>query len=514
MERYGIIDLGSNSVRMNIVNVYKNGSYSLVDQAKVMVRLSEGLSDGGMLRQEPINRTLEAIKLFKRLITSYGVTRVVAVATAAVRQASNAQVFLDGAKAMSGIEFKVISGYEEARYDFLGVINTIDVPDFLMIDTGGGSTELAWVVNRRILDSVSLPFGSVILTERFLNERFLNEKERAKGIDKAEKFIKKAYKEVLWLKETKGLPIIGLGGSLRTVAKAHRGRQEVSSISLHNYRMTKDELMAVLGDLIKTPPDKVSDLPGVGKDRSDIIAGGVLPLKVLMEQVGGERFIASGNGLREGLFFEKYFTEKSLPVVVPSVLEHSLINVRKRFNVDNAHTDHVRKLSLTLYDALAPLGRFELGDRRLLDAASQLHDIGMHIEYYNHHRHGFYLILNARLCGLTNDEIIKVAFLVGSHRDTKLKEDLERYRLVLDKETQDRLRRLAIFLQFAEKLDRSESGVVESIDVMLEEVGNKTEAVRLRLFSSMDTELECVAAGRLADDFEKLFGLKMRVVRG
>lgn len=503
MERYGIIDLGSNSVRMNIVNVYKNGSYSLVDQAKVMVRLSEGLADGGTLKPEPIARTLNAIKLFNQLIEAYGVTKVAAVATAAVRQASNASEFLERAQREHQMTFEVISGNDEAYYDYLGVINTIDLNDFLMIDTGGGSTELAWVVDREIKESVSLPFGSVILTERYLTDE-----NRLKGLGKAEKFIRKAYKEVPWLKEARGLPVVGLGGSLRSVAKAHRGKDPLSTVSLHNYRMTGNDLTALLSDIVKTPPDKVADLPGIGKDRSDIIAGGVLPLKVLANVIALEQFIVSGNGLREGLFFDRYFKEKNLPMVVPSVLDHSLENVRKRFNVDNPHTAHVRKLTLRLFDALSLLGPFNDEDRKLLDAASHLHDIGMHIEYYNHHRHGFYLALNARLCGLTNEQIVKVAFLVGHHRESKLKEDLDRYRGVLGKETMDRLKRLAVMLQIAERIDRSESQVVDDLVVT---PGNGE--VVIRLMSEKDTELECVATMRIAEDFEKAYGLKMRVVR-
>ena len=502
MQRYGIIDLGSNSVRMNIVNVYKNGSYSLVDQAKVMVRLSEGLAEAGALQPEPMNRTLNAIKLFNQLIAAYGVTKVAAVATAAVRQASNAAEFLDRAFKEHGMSFQVISGLDEAYYDYLGVVNTIDLRDFLMIDTGGGSTELAWVVDREIKASISLPFGSVILTERFLSEP-----NRSKGLEKAEKFIRKAYKDVTWLKETKGLPVIGLGGSLRSVAKVHRGKDPLSTVSLHNYRIPGDDLTALLSDIVKTPPEKVADLPGIGKDRSDIIAGGVLPLKVLADYLALEQFVVSGNGLREGMFYSLFFKEKDLPLVVPSVLNHSLENVRKRYNVDNPHTAHVRKLTLRLFDALRLLGPFGDEERKLLDAASHLHDIGMHIEYYNHHRHGFYLTLNARLCGLTNEEIIKVAVLVGHHRESKLKEDLDRFRGALGKETIDRLRRLAVFLQIAERIDRSESQVVEDLEVLLD-----SGQVVIRLVSEKDTELECVATMRIAEDFEKAFGVKMRVV--
>lgn len=504
MERYGIIDLGSNSVRMNIVNVYKNGSYSLVDQAKVMVRLSEGLADGGTLKPEPIARTLNAIKLFNQLIEAYGVTKVAAVATAAVRQAANASDFLGRALEEHQMAFEVISGEDEAYYDYLGIINTIDLKAFLMIDTGGGSTELAWVVDREIKASVSLPFGSVILTERFLSGD-----NREKGIEKAEKFVRKAYKDVPWLKDAKGLPVVGLGGSLRSVAKVHRGKDPLSNVSLHNYRMPGKELEALLTDIVNTPPDKVSYLPGIGKDRADIIAGGVLPLKVLSGYVDLEQFVVSGNGLREGVFFSRYFKEKGMPLIVPSVLDHSLENVRKRFNVDNPHTAHVRKLALRLFDALKVLGPFDDSDRILLDAAGHLHDIGMHIEYYNHHRHGFYLTLNARLCGLTNEEIIKVAVLVGHHRESKLKEDLDRFKSALGKEMIEHLRRLAVLLQIAERIDRSESQVVDDLAVTL----SKEEAL-IQLISEKDTELECVATMRIAEDFEKAFGVRMRVVRG
>jgi len=167
MKRIAIIDLGSNSVRMNIMHINKDGSYYLLDQVKQMVRLSQGMGPEKMLRPEPIRRTFETLYLFRKLIEAFNVEEVHGVATAAVRQAVNQKEFLRNLERHAGFRFEVISGEDEAYYDFLGVMNTIDAPDCLVVDIGGASTELVWVEKRSIRGSISLPFGSVTLSERF-----------------------------------------------------------------------------------------------------------------------------------------------------------------------------------------------------------------------------------------------------------------------------------------------------------------------------------------------------------
>lgn len=501
MERYGIIDLGSNSVRLNIVQVYDNGAYNLLDQAKVMVRLSENIHGDKHLKQEPMDRTINAIRLFKKLLEAHSVSRTIAVATAAVRMAVNGQTFLDDVKAKTGIEFVIISGHEEAYYDYLGAVNSLNLPDYVMIDIGGGSTELALIENRQLRESISLPFGSVILTEAYAGEG-----DRKKSLDAAERYILETIKQVKWLKKAKGYPVVGMGGVVRTIGKIDKQKRKFPAVSLHNYQMPKKEVFQVIKKLLESSPSEIAQLPGASKDRSDILGPGVLPLKVLMEQIHADRFVVSGNGLRDGLFYETFFKLKGEPVIVSDVLGHSLDNVMSRYHINRPHAAHVAELSLRLFDHLSRIHDFTAQERKALYVAGLLHDIGMHIEYYNHQRHGFYLTINSRLYGLSHEETIWAAFMVALHREDKFKEELEPYKAVVDKARLERLRKLSLFIRMSEKLDRSESQVVSGLEVDF--VG---QTVLLTLVSEEDAELERMATELFSKEFEAYYQLKLKI---
>ncbi len=495
MERYGIIDLGSNSVRLNIVEVYDNGGYNLLDQAKVMVRLSENLQCDKQLKSEPMNRTIHAIRLFKKLLNAYEVKNIIAVATAAVRMAENGIAFLERVEIETGVEFKIITGQEEAYYDYLGVVNSIALNDYVMVDIGGGSTEIALVENRRIVASVSLPFGSVILTEAFMGG------DRAAGFTQMENHVKSHIKKLDWLKRAEGYPVIGMGGVVRNVGKIDKQKKKYPAVSLHNYQISKKDTFQIIKKLIETPATDVTQIPGASKERADILGPGVLPLKVLMDHIHSDRFIVSGNGLRDGLFYETYFKRQGVSQIMENVLEHSLANVMKRYHIYNAHSHHVAHLSLTLFDGLKDHHEFTEKDRLVLYVASMLHDIGMHIEYYNHHRHGFYLTIHSRVYGIDNEETIQAAFLVAMHREAKFKEDMEPYKDIVNKVKLEYLKKLSFFLRVAEKLDRSESQVVQKIKVEA-----SASTVIFHLISEEDMELERSASQEFAKEFEERFG--------
>ncbi len=499
MERYAIIDLGSNSVRMNVVHVKKDGSYILLDQAKEMVRLSENMGEEKTLKPEPIERTIQALKLLKKLSSAYEADHVYALATAAVRMAVNQAYFLERVKDEVGLDFTVLTGEQEAYYDYLGVINTIDVDNCLIVDIGGGSTELIWVENREHRAAVSLPIGSVSITENYVSQG-------KEGLDAAKAAIKAHFKDVPWLKNLKGIPVVGLGGVIRTLAKVDRHKNNLQEIYLHNYRLSRGDCDDMFGLILKSTPLELSKVNGINKKRADIIGGGILPIKMIMEMLEAEALIVSGNGLRDGWFYKQYSKLWNRPILVADVLAHSLDNIMKRYEINRGHSTHVTLLSLKLFDNLKIFHGFTDAYRKLIKASALLHDIGMYIEYYNHHKHGFYLTMNSRLCGLTNTEIISCAYLVGMHRNEKLKVELEQYAGIVDRREFRRLNDLALFLGISEKLDRSESGTIEDIDVKIE--GN---AVLIKLYSKEKPTLEMAAASEYINKFKASFGVELRL---
>lgn len=503
-QKIAVIDLGSNTIRMLIMKIYSNQSYKMLDEVKEMVRLSEGMGDNMVLQPEPIKRTLHVLKLFKKIIESHKVDNVMAIATAAIRNASNQEELLRSIKTEVGIDFNVIAGEKEAYYGYLGVINTIEIENCVIIDIGGGSTEIVLVENRKIKKSVSLPYGAIVLTERFLEkDEVLQDK-----LTYLEKYMVKRFKEIKWLEKAKGLPVIGLGGTIRILAKMDKNKIEFPLSSLHNYHLTYKEVLYAYKEVMSKNLEERIKISGLNKERADIITGGLVPIKMLMEYIDSQNLVISGNGVREGVFYEYYLKDVKLnEVKVIDVLYHSVNNILKNYFVNLQHSYHVEKLALEIFDQTQALHKFGVEERKLLSVAALLHDIGTHIDYYNHHKHGFYLVLNSRLNGLRNREKLMCAFLVGFHRETDFKEDWSKYKMLIAKKDYDHVKKLSIFLKIAEKLDRSEYTSVKGLECDI----TKT-AVKIKVISSNNPSLEIEGALKYKKEFLKAFKKELLII--
>lgn len=495
MKKMAIIDLGSNSVRMNIMRINELGGYSVFDSAKEMVRLSEGLAQDGMLKRDPMERTIKALGYFKRLIEVTEVEEVYAVATAAVRLAKNGTEFVERVGKEVGFNLKILTGKEEAYYDYLGVINSIDVNDCAIIDIGGASTEIIWVRDRRIEESISLPFGSVVLTEMFGGIE-----NKRKRIQKAFQYVNEEMSKVKWIYKLKGLRVIGLGGTIRAIGKIDRSFNDYPIKSMHNYRMTHGEVERVFSLVFKKDDKDLGFVDGINNRRADVITMGMVPLKALLGFTVSMGISISGNGLRNGIFYEKYFKKAELPVVVGDVLVHSCENTMKRFNVKTKHASHVRFLSLRLFDQFKGIHSFDKNDRKVLEIASLVHDIGMHIEYYDHNLHGMYLLIYGKINGLTNHEHLIVAFLVGNHRENNIKAKMQDYRTLFSNKDIKRILKLSIFLKMAEQMDRAVNNNIEDFHVRL----NGRNAL-IEVYGKEKPILEMEAAMRFKRLFYKSF---------
>ena len=290
-----IIDLGSNSVRMTIRRLFENGSYEVVDNRKTTVRLSEGMVCDCLLKEAPIGRTIAALKEFKAVTEAHGASRVLAVATAAVRAAKNGDAFLARVEAETGIRFEVLCGADEAYYDYLGVINTTKLKDGAIVDVGGGSTEIIWVKNRELKEAVSIPYGAVLLTERF----------SGRPESAAYRFFMQQLDNIPWIDELQGHDIYGIGGSAR-VAAMHCVK-DYSYDSPETVRLQYRSLDNFYRMLLPLTPVERGLIPSVTPERGDIIVGGLLPIKALMDMLTSKSLYVCPFGLREGMFFRMKF---------------------------------------------------------------------------------------------------------------------------------------------------------------------------------------------------------------
>jgi exopolyphosphatase/guanosine-5'-triphosphate,3'-diphosphate pyrophosphatase len=504
LEKIGIIDLGSNSARLVIVDLFADGYFMVVDELKESIRLGQDMERDGFLKPQRVTETIKTLKMFRKLCDASGVSRIIAVATAAVRRAKNQRSFLDEIQASCGIKVRVLSAEEEAIYVYRGVINTMDIPKGLILEIGGGSTKIVYYNRRNILNHATLPFGAVTLSSLF-SEDGLKPEEQA---IKIEEYFTEQLKTIEWINEVDpDTQMIGVGGSFRNLFKIAKMVHKYPLDTVHNFNMLTEDFMPVY-DMIKVLDiDKKKKIKGLSADRADILPAALSLIKSFISFFKFDNFTISGAGLREGIMFNQ-----AMPVTeekpISDVLNYSLTTLVKYYGCEEKHVEHVVNLSIQLFKQLRVLHKFPRQYLRVLKVAATLHDCGMRIKYYNHQRHSCYMILNSNLYGVSHREIVLAAFVACCHK----KEDINayewaRYRDILNEDDLEIVKRLGVMLRIAESLDRSMSGTVKSIncDILGDSVIMKTEV-------DGDATLEIRNAMAAATEFRKSFHKNLEIL--
>lgn len=451
--------MGSNSFRLVVYGFKKGSWWALTDEIREAVRVSEGLGPEGELQAEPMDRALHTAAVYAAFCEASGIDEVDAVATSAIREAPNRDDLLKAIKKETGLKVRVISGEDEARYGWLAMVNSTTVEDGYGVEIGGGSAQLMRIEGRQLKDACSLPLGSVRLTEAFLPSGKPSNKE----LKAVRRHVTDELDAVDWWPQ-KGDRLVGIGGTIRNLAAATLKQLDTPDIDVQGFVLTRNALEDLIEELADKRASKRDSIPGIKPDRSDVILGGTLALATMMDEGGFKEMEVSEAGLREGIFFE-CLLEDSDPPLFGDVRRESVINLAHRYRTDDEHVGHVAKLSLELFDSLGEAGVHDLGgaERELLWAACELHDIGVAVDYDDHHRHSAYLILNSGLAGYTSREQVIVALLARYHR--KGDPDASSLGDLAEKGDKSRVRLLSGIIRLAEQLERSRDQSVKAVDV-------------------------------------------------
>jgi exopolyphosphatase/guanosine-5'-triphosphate,3'-diphosphate pyrophosphatase len=487
VERVAVIDMGSNSWRLVVFGYEPHTPWwSLVDEIREPVRVSAGMREEGAIRPERFELALHTAAVFSAFCRASGVNEIEAVATSAIRDAANGPELLERIKEHTGLEPRVISGVEEARYGSLAMVNSTTIEDGLGLDMGGGSIQPIRIEQRRMTEAVSLPLGSVRVSEDFLP----GEKATAKGQKAVRRRAAEELEEISWWG---GGRLVGIGGTIRNLATAAMKRLDLPDIDVQGFRLTRDAVEELIDELAARPASKRGNVRGIKPDRGDVILGGALVLAAAMEAGGFEAIEVTEAGLREGIFFERLLGDREL---FEDLRTESVENLAHRFVSDFDHVNHVAALSLQMFDGLAAAGLHDLGspERELLWAACILHDIGTAIDYDDHHRHSHYLILNAGLPGFTPRELVLIGLIARYHR--KGEPDASELGDLAEKGDARRLRLLCAVIRLAEQFERSRDRSIESVAVATD---NGTVELRPVTDSGGDPSVPVWAARRNAD---------------
>ena len=491
--RLAVVDLGSNSFRLVVFTWVEGSWWKRTDEIHEPVRIGEGLEEGGVLQPRPLERALETVELYAHFCRATGIDDIRAVATSAIRDASNQSEFLSRA----ALPVQVLTSEQEAWFGYLAAVNSTTLADGVALDLGGGSMQLTHVAGRHAQDRRSWPFGAVRMTERFL----ARERVKPKHIKALRTHVADALAEVPWLAGAGSFA--GIGGTVRNLAAAAEMAEGLPSFGVQGFALRRETLDELVDRLAELTPAERAKVPGIKPERGDLILAGALVVQSVMEAGGFDVMEVTEAGLREGVFFASLLEDRD-PPLFEDVREASVRNLAAQYHADEAHTEHVAYLALSMWDALADGDAVE---RELLWAAAMLHDIGTAIDYDDHHKHSRYLILNAGLPGFSPRETVLIGQIARYHR--KGNPGLGPFSALARDGDGELVTRCSTVLRLAEELERSRDQAVDRVEVRIDD-----GRVELRLRAHEDVSVGRWLAQREADLFLKAFGRELEVSEG
>jgi len=505
--RIAALDLGSNSFHLLVADVHPDGTFEPLVGEKEMLRLGDVVSRHGALTELATDQVVATVRRFRMLAEAADAGEIVACATSAIRTASNGSAVVDRIEAETGVQVEVISGMREAELIFGAVRASvlIDPGPALCFDLGGGSVEITVGDASGLYDAASEKLGVGRLTADFVSTDPISKDDRRALRDHINAVLRPIAKRAA---KYEPKMTIGSSGTFEDLARMIAARRDESvPVSLNQLRFTREEFEPLHKFLMSSKASERRKLDGLEARRVELIPAGSLFLATIMELFDFEEMTVSEWALREGIVLDAigHHDPADWSDDPRAIRRASVQGLARRCNWPEAHSRHVAKLALELFDQTVALHELDPIDRELLEYAALLHDIGEHISADAHHRHVVYLIENGQLRGFDPDEVRMLASIARWHRRGDPKESEETFGS-LGESARHRVRRLVALLRVADGLDRSRSQTVENVAV---HVG--PSLVRARVAAAGDTELEVWGARRKRGLFERVFGRELEI---
>jgi exopolyphosphatase/guanosine-5'-triphosphate,3'-diphosphate pyrophosphatase len=466
------IDIGTNSIHMVVVRVNAAlPAFTIIATEKDTVRLGDRDPKTGDLTPAAMGRAIAALQRCQKLAKSFNAEHIVAVATSAVREAPNGRDFLKQVNAELGLFVNLISGYEEARRIYLGVLSGMEFNNqpHIIIDIGGGSTELILGDSHEPRSLSSTKVGAVRLSAEFIttdpisNSEFQSLQAYVRGM------LERPVEELLAHLEPGEQPrLVGTSGTIETLATIH-AREKLGMVPnpLNGYQLSRKDLKEMVKRLASLSYAERAAIPGMSDRRSEIIVAGALILLEAMTLLGVESLMIGERALREGVIVDWMLTHGLIEDRLryqDSVRQRSVLKIAQKYQVNLDYSDRIANLALSLFNQTkGHLHNWGTEERELLWAAAILHNCGLYVSHSAHHKHSYYLIRNGELLGFAEAEIEVIANLARYHRKNAPKKKHESYSNLPSKKHRQLVNQLSAILRIAVTLDRRQIGAIQRV---------------------------------------------------
>ncbi len=499
---YAVVDLGTNSFRMLVGRGKEGGGFETLYSDKRTVRLGQGVFKSGALPDGSMDRAVQCLKEFKDRIDTFAPRAVRAVGTSALREARNRRDFIRRVEKELQWKVDVLPGTEEARFIAAGIAPLLPPKArALLVDIGGGSTEITFVAEGTLRPLRSYQLGAVRLLDLFVSGDPIG--DRAFRMMRA--FIRNELKglDEFSRKFSPNL-VVGSAGTIKSLLKLAGGASREGALA----PLRTKHVARSLEKLRPLPLAERMRLTGLSERRAEVIVPGALLLLEFLELLGAAEIQVSECGLVDGVILDLIENRERHASYVDHLAAQNLAEfgwLSAKFQIEEPHVRRVHDLALQIFDGLSALHGYGLEEKRLLGCAALFHDVGRIVEPARHHKHSYYIIQNLPLSGFTPREVEIIALLARYHRGNPPHDSHEEY-AALPKEDRRRVDVLGGCLRIAEGLDHSRNAAIASLKVSLD---NKTVTIHLR--PAGDLDLDVWAAQRRSDLLERALGKKIEI---
>ena len=512
------IDIGTNSIHMVVVRVDPVlPTFTIIAKEKDTVRLGDRDPRTGDLTPEAMERALKALQRCQKLAKSFNAEQIVAVATSAAREAPNGRDFIKRIDSELGLFVNLISGQEEARRIYLGVLSGMEFNNHphIIIDIGGGSTELILGDSHEPRTLSSTKVGAVRLTAEFITTDPISSTEFQYLQAYIRGMLERPVEEVrVHLQPGEQLRLVGTSGTIESLAIIH-AREKLGMVPnpLNGYQLSRKDIKELVKRLAAMNYAERAAIPGMSDRRSEIIVAGALILLEAMTLLGIESLMIGERALREGVIVDWMLSHGLIEDRLRyqgSVRERSVLKIAQKYQVNLEYSQRVATFALSLFDqTTGQLHNWDTDTRELLWAAAILHNCGVYVSHSAHHKHSYYLIRNGELLGFAESEIEVIANLARYHRQSIPKKKHSNYSNLPSKKHRQLVSQLSAILRLAVALDRRQIGAIEQVRC---EFHPDTQELHLRLQPSHpgdDCALELWSLDYKKGVFEEEFGVRL-----
>lgn len=501
MEKIAIIEIDSRSLKLTLAKNLSNGQYLVYDGIFDSVKLGEDLGKDNFFKANRVNETIAILKGYKKLCDAEGIEKVECVVLEDCKLAKNLKSFVDEISTHVGIKVRVLDTDEEQKYNYTGVLNTLEVPKGVIVKVGFESTSIIKYIRRSITAQKIIPYGICTLAEKFAGDKNL--------VQKSYEFFSEQIKGCQEFSELDPeLSLVGIGEMFTSFAKISRMAKKYSYDKTHGYQMNKKDVDGVY-DFFKTLDlDSKQKIRGISSDRADFVAAGVGIIKAVCDFSNSELLTISERDLTDGILNTVCETS-SQDRPITDILGHSLLVQKVSFPDSMKNSMNVYELAMILYKQLRVLHKLPRTFVKVLRVASFFYDSGSRISFYGGSKNSFSVVLNADLFGLTHREQVLAAFVCASQdsNDFNLAEFVK-YRDILTQEDLDAVKKLAVIVRIAKGLDRCGSGVIK--DITCDILGDSV--ILKAIMEDGDASFEIKDAMKAEADFKKAFKKNLEIL--